>query len=86
MSTILQCRSCLREHTWDRDKHAEPVPCICGTRWSDPWRVIKAFTPRGSGRVTLITHKGRQELRGPDWTPREDRWVKDPPPTTGEAR
>jgi hypothetical protein len=80
---ILQCPRCLRVLEWERARKPEgPGECSCGSRlWDvctgEPRTHVRVYVkpPRSRGYVIVMSSKGLQELRAPNWQENPNGWV-----------
>lgn len=77
---ILECTFCLRNYNWNRTEHPEGYGyCFCrkarfleSIGKDQQFRVRK--DRRAPGHVIVMTYKGWQELSGPGYQEKQDRW------------
>jgi hypothetical protein len=73
---ILECPRCRIIINWDRDAKPEgPGDCKCGAY--APYNVLKKMPDRSKGFVRIISSKGTQKLKGPNYTVDEKAWKND---------
>lgn len=73
---ILQCPRCSIIKDWDRD-NSPSGPGVCACKSFQYWKVLKEYPKSAKGFVKVLSDKGWQELKGPDWKEDPNGWKKE---------